>query len=170
MKLLFEVDTKDYDEKAERTYRRSACGIVVRGKTIALCYVDKHRAYVIPGGGIEPGESMEQAVVRELHEETGLRIIPESVREYGYTHSIRKGQYEPVYVQDSFFYLCQAEEMVDEVSLTANEIHNGLHFGFVNPFEILQENSDRLAAGESPCLFERDRKLLSKLISDGLFE
>ena len=47
------------------------------------------------------GETMEQAVVREMHEETGLRIIPESVREYGYTHSVRKGQYEPVYAQDA---------------------------------------------------------------------
>ena len=93
MKLLFEVDTKDYDEKAERTYRRSACGIVIRGKKIAMCYVDKHKVHVIPGGGIEPGETMEQAVVREMHEEMGLRIIPESVREYGYTHIIRKGQY-----------------------------------------------------------------------------
>ena len=70
----------------------------------------------------------------------------------------------------SFFYLCQAEDVVDEVSLTANEMRNGLHFAFVNPFEILQENSDRLAAGELPCLFERDRQLLSKLISDSLFE
>ena len=169
MRLLFEVDTKDYDKNTERTYRRSACGIVIRGKTIAMCYVDKHKVHVIPGGGIEPGETMEQAVVREMHEETGLRIIPESVREYGYTHVVRKGQYEPVYVQDSYYYLCQAEDELDEVNLTENEMRNGLHFGFVNPFEILQENSDRLAVGELPCLFERERLLLLKLISDGMF-
>lgn len=28
------------------------------------------------GGGVEPGESLEQALVRELHEETGMRIAP----------------------------------------------------------------------------------------------
>ena len=27
--------------------------------------------YVTPGGGIEPGESPEQAAIREAHEETG---------------------------------------------------------------------------------------------------
>lgn len=170
MRLLFEVDTKDYDQNAECTYRCSSCGIVIQGKTIAMCYVDKHRAYVIPGGGIEKGETMEQAVVREMHEETGLRIIPESVREYGYIHVVRKGTYEPVYVQDTYCFLCQAEEELDEVSLTENELNNGYHFDFVNPFEVLQENSARLSAGEFPCLFERERLLLLRLISDGMFE
>jgi len=33
----------------------------------------------LPGGGIEPGESYQQTAVRELAEETGLRIRPEQV-------------------------------------------------------------------------------------------
>lgn len=31
------------------------------------------------GGGVEPGESLRQTAVRELHEETGLRVAPESL-------------------------------------------------------------------------------------------
>lgn len=170
MKLLFEIDKKDYDENAERTYRKSSCGIVIKGRKLAMCYIDRHGVYVIPGGGIEAGETKEQAVVREMHEETGLRIIPESVREYGYVHMARRGTYEPVYVQDDYYFLCQAEEKIDEADLTENELNSGYHFDFVDPFEVLQENSDRLSAGEAPCLFERERVILSKLIQDGMFE
>ena len=33
--------------------------------------------YVFPGGGVEPNETPEQAVLREVKEETGLEINPE---------------------------------------------------------------------------------------------
>ena len=33
----------------------------------------------VPGGRVEPGETGREAVVRELEEETGLRIVPEEV-------------------------------------------------------------------------------------------
>lgn len=37
------------------------------------------RWWITPGGGIDPGEDETSAVVRELHEETGLQIEPEQV-------------------------------------------------------------------------------------------
>ena len=38
---------------------------------------DPHRGlWSLPGGRIEPGESAEQAVVREVREETGLDVVP----------------------------------------------------------------------------------------------
>lgn len=30
--------------------------------------------WIVPGGGVEPRESVEQAAVRETHEETGLQV------------------------------------------------------------------------------------------------
>lgn len=38
------------------------------------------RFWVTPGGGIDPGETPAQAALREVEEETGLRLTPEALR------------------------------------------------------------------------------------------
>jgi len=40
-----------------------------------------HTYWVTPGGGLEPGESYAEGAARELFEETGLRVEPESLGE-----------------------------------------------------------------------------------------
>lgn len=41
---------------------------------------DPHRGlWSLPGGRVEPGETAEQAIVREVREETGLQVSPGSV-------------------------------------------------------------------------------------------
>lgn len=62
-----------------RSYRDrpAAFGIVEREGRIAVVRVAKpgHPAWIdLPGGALDPGESPEQAVVREYGEETGLKV------------------------------------------------------------------------------------------------
>src|ERR1700692_4909065 len=35
-----------------------------------------HGLYTLPGGGVELGETLEQAVIREVREETALDVVP----------------------------------------------------------------------------------------------
>ena len=49
---------------------------------------------IITSGGVEPGESKEKSFGWETLEETGLRIIPESIKEYGYVLRKQKRQKE----------------------------------------------------------------------------
>jgi 8-oxo-dGTP pyrophosphatase MutT (NUDIX family) len=56
--------------------RRRASVIVIRGNQVALMerWRDQHHYFVAPGGGVEPGETPEQAAVREAREELGFDI------------------------------------------------------------------------------------------------
>jgi 8-oxo-dGTP diphosphatase len=57
-------------------------GVVVRDGRVLLARRGKEPLYgrwTVPGGTVELGETLEEAVVREMEEETGLRVEPVEV-------------------------------------------------------------------------------------------
>lgn len=69
MRLLFSMDAKDYDPRGNALVRPSARCITIREGRVAMVYSRKYDYYKFPGGGIERGETREQALVRETAEE-----------------------------------------------------------------------------------------------------
>lgn len=41
-------------------------------------------AWVLPGGHIEPYETLESGVIREIYEETGIRIVMDETGSFSY--------------------------------------------------------------------------------------
>lgn len=107
MRELFVIDLKDYDLELKRFRRPSVRGIIFKDKKIAMVYSQKYDYYKFPGGGIEAGESHNIALIREVLEETGLKIIPDSINEYGYVLRIQKSTYNEneIFEQENYYYL-----------------------------------------------------------------
>ena len=90
MRLLFEMDKKDYGQCTHTFTRESARSIIIRDGRLAMIHSIKYDYYKFPGGGIENGENPVEAMIRETREEAGLVVVPGSVKEYGYVHRIQR--------------------------------------------------------------------------------
>ena len=87
MRLLFTIDTKDYDPEGKAFVRPSARCIAIREGRVAMVYSRKYDYYKFPGGGIERGETREQALIRECQEELAVildvgRVFMDVIHEY----------------------------------------------------------------------------------------
>ena len=51
----------------------AAGGVIRRGDRIAVVHRPKYDDWTLPKGKLDPGEGFEQAALREVEEETGLR-------------------------------------------------------------------------------------------------
>ncbi len=106
------------------------------GKLLLVRIGYAHKKWVLPGGGIEAGESSMQAAVREAKEETGLIISSlQSVGEKSYDN-----QYKKVTV---FYYT--ATVLSDDLVIDGQEIVNAGWFPLdALPPEILPRLSDEI--------------------------
>ncbi len=62
-----------------------------------------------PGGGMEQGEFLFGTLTREVLEETGCHVKPDSIREGFLVHEKTKRQSKEVLVMDSYYYFCEIE-------------------------------------------------------------
>ncbi len=169
MRLLFTLDRGDYQEGEKVFSRPSARAVVIRDGRVAMVYSRKFRHYKFPGGGIEPGESREAALVREAREEAGLVLAPETIRPYGFVHRIEQGDPPPIFLQDNFYYLASATATVPQ-QLDGYEAEEGYTLVWADPREAIEQNlalTNDYKRKYHTMLF-REALVLERLMAEGL--
>ena len=171
MKRLFVLDRKDYDESWPRHKRPSVRAIILAGDgKLSMVHIARHDYYTFPGGGIEPGETLHQALIREAEEESGLRVIPESIEDFGAVLRLSSiaSRKNTVFEQENYYYTCRAYDEPGVQRLEADELEAGYTLAFVTPEEALRKNrSGDHGDANGAVWIEREAKVLEAFIAAG---
>lgn len=170
MKLLFELKEDGLDSNGKIFARHSARSIIIRGGKVAMVYSQKYDYYKFPGGGIEDGESPVTAMIRETAEEAGLRVLPETVRPYGYVHRVSKSDHPDadIFLQDNFYYFCDVCADIGQ-DLDDYEADEGFTPLWVSPGTAIEVNRYHDHKNTDQTMLERDARVIEHLLADGYF-
>ena len=169
MKRLFTIDLQDYNPEWPRSTRPSVRAIIFRDGKLALVHNGKFDYYMFPGGGIEEGESHEEALIREVKEESGLVVIPESIKEYGSALRLSASQYfeNTIFEQENFYYMCEAKTEVAATEFDVHEIEEQYSLVFLTPEEAVRRNRTNDHGEENGTVWiERETRVMELLLEE----
>ena len=150
---------KDLNLDGKIYYREAVRAVVSDNEKILLIYSEKNGDYKLPGGGVEEGETYTEALIREVEEEAGYRVLVKEeilkVMEYD------EGQFDDcdVFQMLSIYYRCQiVEERVQ--NLDTYEMEMGFIPVWINIDDAIEKNKKILEKQDCPRWTKRETKVL----------
>ncbi|WP_339179344.1 NUDIX domain-containing protein [Paenibacillus sp. FSL R5-0701] len=180
MQLIRRITDSDFIggalEFMDTASRYASRGVLVDDKLhVAMMYMSKINLYKLPGGGIDQGEEIRDAFLREIKEETGYEA--EIIYELGYVEEHKK---KNNFMQHSYCFVAKAHSRVSDAMLT----ESGAQFGMIvewmtfdkalevmNSSEIICDDySTQFMIVREKAILEKAVEVLANLFGRGIFE
>jgi ADP-ribose pyrophosphatase YjhB (NUDIX family) len=168
MKLLKEIHRKDNLNFNGKTLSREAVrGIIFKENKILLIHSEnKNYDYKFPGGGINENETFEEALKREILEETGYKVVAVE-KEFGKVveFDIPQEKEFDLYRMTSYYYICSVSDDKIEQKLDNYELDLGFTAEWVDIDKAISVNENLLKTGNAPRWTKRETYVL-KILRD----
>ncbi len=165
MRELFYMGETVIPDGQKVRVRPSVRGVIIRNGKVCLLHSIRNGEYSFPGGGLEMGETQIEALHREVMEEAGLKVIPGSERELGQMRKVYKDNPASWFIQDNYYYLCDAYDEEYAQKLESYEVRLQLEVVFVDPAFAIKEN-ERIYPEGMPHGVERENLIFQLLIDE----
>ena len=109
-------------------------GLVVKNDEVLVVYEEKWDVTTLPGGGLEPGETLEACVIREMMEETGVVVTNPTL-------GVTITEYFSGQTFVSHYFLCEYVETTSNVSYTNEELAVNLQAKWMKIDDLMTELS-----------------------------
>ena len=165
MKLLKEISDASLGsglpEQLHHSYelRKSARAILKKAdNTIAVQHLQKRHYHKLPGGGVDQGESIEEALKREVQEEVGCECTIDT-----HLGVIIEYRNEQNLLHISYGFAATVQGNVFEPALEQAEIDQGMITKWISPHEaLLQMKKDVPDEYQGPFILEREKAFLEE--------
>jgi len=150
-------------------FRKAVRAIIKENNKFLMVLSNRMGDYKFPGGGLELNESDENALIREVEEETGYVVnqIRSKIIKVDEIQNDKEND-EGIFHMESIYYLCTIEKEKKVQNLDKYEEELGFEAQWINLDEVLKINRIVLNNPKSSKWVEREIRVLEKLIELGI--
>ncbi len=151
------------EHRVELVDRRAVRAVIRRGDLLLMVHSAVAGDYKFPGGGLEPGESPEEALTREVSEECGrtvTRVGEVILRVVEHRRALEPGAF---FRMESLYHPCDVGDDIHDQRL--DDYENELAFApvWVSMDEAIGTNERVLASGAAKTWVTRETRVLRTL-------